>query len=644
MLCATGRYATVSASSISDAAVVPQDDTPPRRAWAWVLGAVALGLVLLRLMAPLVLAPLIESRLERALGAEAVVADVDLSLLGAALTVHGIDARPTDAGSQSHVRVDAFTVRANLRDLMRGDPYLHASASGVELTLDTSRPWPLPDRSDEDGSIASSVRSLELERGRLAVILASGSPPVDVLSDIRASIVDSSTGRRTTALSTHVTLAATAGDAGSLAIDGVVAPVASASNWSATFELERLDLRPFNPLFQSFFEMDLEHGWLSAQGELNVGLGRLRGQILPQFEDLQLLGRGETRVRHPMAEALFSTMLASADIPIVLDQPDPFDGEVAVGEVEKPKPKELLESIILRGFTRRLDTLDDLESTAERLEVNFPEGRLSFYGVTLTKRGGGVDTPFVSVRRLDIVVEQSAVDDDIATYKAIKLFEPSLVFVTGRNAETSQLRFDPRWQEKVSVLPYPTDRIDIIGGKVEYRDDTTDPPTSLYASDIELRVDNLGRARVETVRRAATLVASARVMDISDLKVEAEMSPGALPIDATVRLNLDPLPLRELNDLLRARLQIDVTGGTLAVVAELDAYEGRVHGTVTPALPGIAVIGSDEVEFQRPIREFMLERRVRKLDGKQLNIDYRVQESLLRELPGALLFAAMHSD
>jgi hypothetical protein len=133
-------------------------------------------------------------------------------------------------------------------------------------------------------------------------------------------------------------------------------------------------------------------------------------------------------------------------------------------------------------------------------------------------------------------------------------------------------------------------------------------------------------------------------MDISPLDIEAELSPGVVPIDAAVRLQLEPLPLRELNDLLRARLQIDVTGGTLALDTVLDAHGGHVQGTVRLAMPGIAVIGSKEVEFQRPIREFMLERRLRKLDGRALGVDYRVHESLLRELPEALLFAALHAN
>lgn len=634
MLCAPARR-----EEVLDPATTASEVRPAR--WVvWLAIAIA-SLVLLRLTAPYLLAARIASRLGTALAARVDVADVDIHLLAGELTVHGITATPT-VETSSHLSIEEVTLRVGWREVFRGLPFIHASARGVDLTLDVDRRWPKPD--DAVDSSGSLLRSATVERGRLALALTPGLPAVDVLTAIEGTVRDTSTGRHSTSeLSTHISFTANAGDGGSLGVDVLASPVASAASWSASFALDHLDLRPFNPLFQAFFEMDVEQGWLSLRGELNVGLGRMRGRVMPQFEELQLLGRGEHGVRHPMAEALFGSMLAAADIPIIIDQPAPFEGGFAADDIDRLEPMRLLEEIIAKGFVRRLDTLAGYESTVGAVEIDFPTGRMSFFDVALRKTGGSVDTPFVSVERLDIVVEQSAVDHEIPTYKAVTLYRPSLVFVTGESEASSQLRFDPLWQDKVSVLPYPTDRIVVKGGRVEYRDDTTDPPTSLYAADIDLVVANLGRARTEPIRRAAPLRATARVMDISGLRVEADLSPGALPIDASVRVHLEPLPLRELNDLLRGRMQVDVTGGTLSVEADIDAFDGRVRGTVSPDLPGIAVIGSKEVEFERPIREFMLERRLKKLDGRSLAVDYVVQESLLRELPNALFLAAMRA-
>ncbi len=607
---------------------------------AWCILGLAV-VVFLRLLLPLVLVPVLTSRLEKALGVPTEIDDVGMRLWLGELTVHGLRAAPPAETSASRISLEKVIVRIGWRDVLRGLPFLHVAVTGVDVTLDLQRPWPAT--RGGGGSGFDNLRTLHLEGGTVAVVLDPDAPPILQLTELRAGLLDSSTGTRRPMLTSDYWATAQTGEGGTLALEGAFAPVDTADNWTLRFVLQQLDLRPLNPLFARIFEMDVHRGSLTAEGELTVGLGRLRGRILPQFESLELLGGGAARTRHPMAEALFESMLSSADVPIVIDQPFEPGGGFSSDDAAQANAMDLVSQVILRGFIRRLDTLDGYVSAASRIEVNFPTGRMSFFDVELTKKNGNVSVPFVEVAQLDIIVETSAVDDEITTYKAIVLHQPSLVFVNGASAAQSQREFDPDWQEKVSVLPYPTDRIQIIGGRIEYRDTTTDPPTSLYVGDIDLSATNLGRARAGKVLRAARLKAQAKVMDLSPLAVVAEFSPGAVPLDAALRLQLDPLPLSELNDLLRGRMGIDITGGTLAVDGDFDVRGGQLRGTLTPQLPGVRVIGMAETEFQRPIREFMLERRLRKLDAKTIEVDYAVQESLVRELPGALLSAALRA-
>lgn len=595
------------------------------------------ALAVLRLVAPSIVASWITARMSAALGVVVQVEDVELRLLAGEITVRGIHAEPAAEASASSLDIDAFALSWRWREVMRGDAMIDGHVSGIEVTVDLRRPWPTV--RGAASSRSSRLRSLAIESGSVLVVLAADTPPIFALTDLRGRVI-ATTGPQTVATSIHVSVTAQTGEGGSFKLDGAISPVEPVAHWTLRFALERLDLRRLNPLFQQAFEMDVEHGWLALDGWLTVGFGRFRGQIHPRFEDLQLLGRGERRVRHPMAEALFSSMLSGADLPIDIDQAAISTGESMLDAMAHIDAMELVSRIILRGFIRRLDTLDGYESAIGRVEVDFPAGRLSFFDVTLTRIGGAVGRPFVAIARLDIVVEQSAVDRDVLTYKSIVLHEPSLVFVTGESPATSQLTFDPDWQAKVNVLPYPTDRVEIFDGRVEYRDDTTRPSTSLIVSDLHLRADNLGRAKVREGRRGATLVGSARVMDLSALTLELEFTPGVVDLDAAIRLRLAPLPLRDLNRLMEGRLGIDISSGTLALVADLDVHDGHLRGTVTPALRRVRVLGVHETEVVHPVRELLLERRLRKLDGTTLTLDHRVRTSVLRELPAALMSAA----
>jgi hypothetical protein len=529
-------------------------------------------------------------------------------------------------------------VRWRWRDLVRGIVALEGRASGLDVTVDLHRPWPTA--REVVAPRSSRLRSFTVEGGSVGVVMAADAPPILALTDVDVR-VRATSERRTNTMTTHVSASAKANESGTFTLDASFAPVDPAAGWALRFALERLDLRPLNPLFEQVFEMDVEQGWLSLAGSVTLDLDRLRGRLHPRFEDLEVLGDDERDARHPMAEALLGSMLSGADLPVVIDRPALSAEDSVFDAVANVDPMELLRGVILRGFIRRLDTLAGYESAVGGVALDFPAGRLSFFDITLTRIGGEVARPFISIARMDIVVESRVVEGGVA-YKVITLHEPSLTFVTGHTAEQSQITFDPEWQAKVNVLPYPTDRVEIIDGRVEYRDDTTHPPTSLDITDLHLSAVDLARAQAKggAGRRGAKLRGRGCVMDLSPLAIEVDFTPGEVDLDAAARLRLEPLSLPDLNQLLDGRLGIDVSRGTLALTADLDAHDGRLTGTVTPELRGVRVLGVDETQVRHPLRELLLERRLRKLDGATLTLDYRVRTNVLRELPRALMSAA----
>lgn len=612
-----------------------------RRRWwlVWSSSVIAV-IAALRLAAPSIVAAWLTSSMGAELGVAAQIEDVELGLLTGEIEIRGIHAAPPADASASSLDIDVLTLRWRWRDLLRGIARVDGRVSGVDVVVDLQRPWPAV--RDPASARPSRLRSLAVESGSVRVVMAADTPPLLALTGLHGRMTRTS-GHATETMTTHFSVAAETGDGGSFTLVGASAPVEPAASWTLRFTLDRLDLRPLNPLFEQVLEMDVERGWLSLEGGVTLGMGRCRGRIHPRFEELQLLGHGERQVRHPMGEALFSSMLSGAELPIDIDQAVLSTGDSVLDALAGVDAMELLGDIILRGFIRRLATLDGYEPAAARVEVDFPSGRLSFFDITLTRDGGGVGRPFVSIARMDIVIEPSAVDREAVTYKSIALHEPSLVFVTGETPANSQITFDPEWQAKVNVLPYPTDLVEIFDGRIEYRDDTTRPPTSLVVSDLHLRAEKLGRAREHEGRRGATLVGSGRVMDLSALTIAIDFTPGVVELDAAARLRLEPLPLRDLNQLLAGRLGVDVSSGTLALTADLEAHDGHLQGRITPRLDDVRVLGVDEREVEHPVRELMLERRLRKLDGATLTLDRRVRTSVLRELPAALMSGARHA-
>jgi len=597
-------------------------------------------LVASRLAAPWVVAAQIESRLAEALGAPVRVDDVELRLWAGELRAHGLHAAPADPASASALSIRTLRVRWRWRELLRGGGPLDLHMDGVAATLDLHAPWPAQPAARASRGLGP-LRSLVVQDGQLEVVLAPDAAPVLVVDDIRGVLHEGAWGARGAAMTTQLRVAARVGEGGRLALTGAFSPARPRETWTLQFALDRLDLRPLNPLFREVLEMDLERGRLSVTGDLTSSGGRLRGHVVPRFDQLTLLGAHES-VRHPMAEALFSSMLATADLPLEIDRAASLPGgglAVRLDRAFRRDAMDLLRQLILRGFTRRLNTLIGHDATIGGLEVDFPRGLLAFTDVTLRKTGGVAELPFLHVARLEVIVEPSAVDPSIETFKAVVLHEPHLVYIVGRSEAASQRSIDPDWQTKVSALPYPTDRLEIVNGRLEYRDETTSPPSRFVLSGLDLAAEDLARARRAPGTRGATLMATALVTSESPLTVEATFSPGGASLDGELRLTLAPVQLTRLNGLLRSHFGVDVSSGTLGLVAELDARAGHLTGTVTPALSDVTVLGMKEQDIAHPLRELLIELRLRRLDGVRLPLDIRAPHDLLQKLPRALLAA-----
>ncbi len=595
-----------------------------------------------RVAAPYFIAGQIESRLSAALGAPVRVDDVDLRLWAGEATVHGLRVAPAEVASATRVRIGELDLRWRWSELLRGSTPLDLGLADVAVTLDLHDPWPAePAESAEPGTGLGPLRSLSLRGGHIEVVLAPDAAPVLVLDDVHGTLREGAWRARGAAMTTQVRLAAATGAGGSLEVTGAVSPVDPGAAWTMHVELDRLDLRPLNPLFQAVLEMSVERGTLSVTSDLTTTGGQLRGYLTPSFDQLTLLAPGE-QVRHPMAEALFSSMLATADQPIEIDRPaGGLDGGLALAldQAFRADAMDLLRRVILRGFTRRLDSLDGHDATIGGLEVDFPRGVLAFTDVTLRKTGGTATTPFLQVARLEVIVEPSVVDPDVETFKTVVLHRPRFSLIVDDTEAGTQRSIDPRWQDKVSALPYPTDGLRVVDGQVEYRDETTSPPSRFVLSGLEVTASRLARAARDPGSRGATVSARALVMGESSLEVDVAFTPGGPSIDGELHLALAPIELARLNGLLRSRFGIDVSTGSLGLTADLDAAGGAVTGTLTPKLKQVSVLGVKEMDITHPLRELLVERQLKRLDGVPLQLAVDTGPDMLKDLPGALLRA-----
>ncbi len=601
---------------------------------------------LLRVLAPGLIDVVATAKLERVTGGACSIDDVDVDLLGATITFEGVAITAEDGErSASALRIAEVNATWGWHAHLFGDGGVALDVHGLELDVDLNAPWPatIAGGTTREEPNEPMIRSIDLAGGRI-VALVDGAP-ILTLGALNGELDATAFGAGTDdSQTTRLSLRAEDLRGGTLELDAAFAPIAPRRDFSLDLVAERVDLRQLNPVFRRVLELDVEEGALSASVRLNQVDGRRRGRIEHEFHGLRLYSPTEPEVAHPMAEALFEAMLKTSDQPILIDEAvDPeaagdLDLRAGLDETAYKGALDRITGVILRGYERRLNTLDGYRATIGALEVDFPRNHLSFEDIRIDKRGAEVNAPFLELRRLEVDVEQSVLIDAIETHKAVTLVEPHLTFIAGPDEEHTQLSFDPEWTEKISALPFPTDSLTIEGGTIALRETASaDTPAELGLVDLEVDATCLAPGGAP-----AQITLAAQIVGGGALTAELSLAPQAEPVEGALSLHLGATPLTALNPLTRHLAGVDAAGGTIALDVDATIGGGEARATILPDLRDVELLGADE-EHDRPLRELLLGVRLRRLAGEPLELRAPAStiDQLRAALPSALLEAAM---
>ncbi|MEZ4383272.1 MAG: DUF748 domain-containing protein [Nannocystaceae bacterium] len=639
----------------ADAARTSEDDAPihllpprgRRRLRRGALGVLA-GAVLLRVLAPGIIDVVAESRIADAVGGACEIDDVDISLIDATLTFEGVTIAAEDPrSSATAVRIAEIHAVWGWSELLFGAGGFAVDVHDLEIDVDLNTPWsgelaaggPEPSPSKDQ-----RLRSLTLHSGTLRA-LVDGAPAL-TLDGLTGELCATAFGAGTDdSQTTRLSLHGESPRGGSLDVDAAFAPLAPSEAFSLEIVADHIDLRQFNPIFRKVLELDVEEGSLSATVKLAQAQNHRRGRVEHTFHGLRLYSPSEPEVAHPMAEALFEAMLNTSDQPILIDAViDPADkGELDLrAGLDAAAYKDALDRItgvILRGYERRLNTLDGYSASIGALEVDFPRNHLAFSDIRIEQTEGEVDVPFLELRRLEVNIEQSVLTDAVETHKSVTLVEPRITLVAGSDDNDSQLRFDPDWSDKISALPFPTDALRVVGGTIALRETaSSDAPAELGLVDLEVEATSIAPGG-----EPAKVTLAAQIVGGGALAADLRLAPRAEPVEGALSLHLGATPLATLNPITRHVAGIDASAGTVAVDIEATISNGEARATILPSLRDVEFLGADE-NYDRPLRELMLGARLRRLDGEALHLQApaMTMEELRAGLPGALLKAAMN--
>ncbi|HEX6242001.1 MAG TPA: DUF748 domain-containing protein [Polyangiales bacterium] len=183
------------------------------------------------------------------------------------------------------------------------------------------------------------------------------------------------------------------------------------------------------------------------------------------------------------------------------------------------------------------------------------------------------------------------------------LFQPQVNFVKGPTKATTQTGKEANWQEKLEELvPLRIDSFVIVNGEVHYRDFHAKPKVDVMVDHLALEVTNLTNSQDLAETRVAEFKLDGVLMRSGQLKITGDIDPFAEKPTFHLKTRLDDLRIAQLNDFLKAYVNVDAEKGRLSLYSELTAKNGGFDGYAKPLIEGLDLL-TWKKEDERPIEK-----------------------------------------
>lgn len=297
--------------------------------------------------------------------------------------------------------------------------------------------------------------------------------------------------------------------------------------------------------------------------------------------------------------------------------------EVRNGEVTYWDGKQ--DPVKITDLDLDIDDIRNVESKAGRYpspvqaSMRVAGGRLAFDGDAdllakpnpvakgnLTARDVGLAPIAPSVRPFGIVLDGGRLAADVAIEYATKKTVVDVKDVTVDGAKIDYVQASPKDEERLDAAKRaatvakaaPPVQVDVQqarlrGATLGFSDKTVDPPFRLFVAGTDITVKDFSNQKSD---RHGSASLRGRFMDSGPLAIDSTFASGAKSPEFTLKLSLEHVDLVRLNDLLRARGDIDVNRGEMSFYSELSVRNGRIEGYAKPLFADMDVYDSKQDE------------------------------------------------
>lgn len=249
---------------------------------------------------------------------------------------------------------------------------------------------------------------------------------------------------------------------------------------------------------------------------------------------------------------------------------------------------------VARYVNERITNMGAYRGHVANVDLALIRGAYELHGVTVVKRGGRSEQPFLALPHMDLSLEWSALFDGELVGE-IQMHNPVLNMVQGETSEETQLGTGVDWMQEVRKLfPFRFNRVEVMGGTATFRAPGIEQNESLTLHDMEILLSNLTNLEKRDEPTFAEFEVRAAFSENTPLAISGNVNPLAEQPTFDVDLSLEKAQLVKVNPWLEKFLNVDAEKGVFSMYAELAAADGRFEGYIRPILEDAEIFRLEE--------------------------------------------------
>lgn len=246
--------------------------------------------------------------------------------------------------------------------------------------------------------------------------------------------------------------------------------------------------------------------------------------------------------------------------------------------------------IILNVVNKKLADLDGYTGHVDDIDLNLYRGAYVIKDLTVKLVEDSVPVPFVDLDKMDISVEWKALLQGSFVAEVI-LDGLQVNFVSGKGDAATQTGEGVDWRQQVKdLVPIKVNRFEIMNSEIHYRDFSRQPVVDVYMDELYVLVTNLTNSEDLSETLVSDLTVHAAIMSGAPLDINGKIDPfdslGTFDFD----LELEKLPLVDINEFLDAYAKIDAKAGTFSLYTEVVAKQGNFEGYLKPLMLDVDIV------------------------------------------------------